>query len=174
MPTEPTRENYAFAGWYTASSGGSKVTSSTVFTGTRNTTYYARWSQTFSVTVPTSLPLVMDQNGNVTGGAAQIVNGSSGNVVVSAVTLRGENGWKIVPYVTNMAHQKVDAKVVGFSLNGVATVKSAEEESLSLTGDWTIPQSGSLGLDYDAVVSAVSQAVKSETILSAIFVLKWS
>ena len=174
LPADPTRENYTFSGWYTANSGGSKVTSSTVFTGTSNTTYYARWSQTFSVTVPTSMPMVMDKHGNVTGGTAEIINNSSGNVVVSAVTLRGENGWKIVPYATNMAHQKVDAKVVGFSLNGAATVKSAEEESLSLIGSWSIPQNASLTLNYDAVVSAVSQAVKSETILSAIFVLKWS
>ena len=174
LPAEPTKENYAFDGWYTASSGGSKVTASTVFTGTSNTTYYAHWSQTFSVMVPTSLPLVMDQHGNVTGGTAQIVNNSSGKVVISAVTLRGENGWKIVPYATNMAHQKVDAKLVGFSLNGAATVKSAKEESLSLTGSWDILQNGSFVLNYDAVVSAVSQAVKNETILSAIFVLKWS
>ena len=128
----------------------------------------------FSVTVPTSLPLVMDESGNVTGIVAQIVNSSTGDVTVSAVTLRGENGWKIVPYATNIAHQKVDAKMVGFCLNGAATVKSGEEESLSLTDDWTVPQDGSLDLDYDAVVSALSQAVKNETILSAIFVLKWT
>jgi len=128
----------------------------------------------FSVTVPTSLPLLMDQDGNVNTSAAQIVNNSSGDVTISSVTLRGENGWKIVPYATEMAHQKVDAKLVGFSLNGAATATSREEESLSLTGDWTIPQSSSLDLDYDAVISAVSQAVKEETILSAIFVLEWT
>ena len=128
----------------------------------------------FSVTVPTSLPLVMDQDGNVNASAAQIVNNSTGAVTISSVTLRGENGWKIVPYSTEMAHQKVDAKVVGFSLNGAATTISGEEEKLSLTGDWTIPQNDSLDLDYDAVISAVSQAVENETILSAIFVLKWS
>ena len=128
----------------------------------------------FSVTVPTSLPLVMDQNGNVSTPAAQIVNNSSGAVIISSVTLRSENGWKIVPYDTEMAHQKVDAKVVGFSLNGAATTTFGEEESLPMTVDWTIPQNGSLDLDYDAVISAVSQAVRSETILSAVFVLKWS
>ena len=76
--------------------------------------------------------------------------------------------------ITKFKDVSKNAKLVGFSLNGAGTVKSAEEESLSLTRDWTIPQGGSLDLDYDAVVSAVSQAVKSETILSAIFVLKWS
>ena len=80
----------------------------------------------------------------------------------------------IVPCATEMAHQKVDAKVVGFSLNGTSTVKSGDEESLTLSGDWTISQNSSLDLDYDAVISAVSQAVENETILSAIFALKWS
>ena len=174
LPAEPTRENYTFSGWYTAASGGSKVTNSTVFSGTSNTTYYARWSQTFSVTVPTSLPLVMDQRGNVTGGAAQIVNNSSGNVVVSAVTLRGENGWTIVPYTTNMAHEKVDANLVGFSINGAATTKTGAEEALTLNGDWRILQGSKMPLNYDAVISAVSQAVKNETILTVIFVLQWA
>ena len=127
----------------------------------------------FSVVVPTSLPLVMDENGIINASTAQIVNNSTGDVTISSVTLRGENGWKIVPYATEMAHQKVDAKVVGFSLNGAATAASGEEENLSLTGDWTIPQNSSLNLDYDAVISAVSQAVQEETILSVIFVLKW-
>lgn len=42
--TAPTRTGYTFDGWYTASSGGSKVTTSTVFSA--NTTVYAHWSQT--------------------------------------------------------------------------------------------------------------------------------
>ena len=73
-----------------------------------------------------------------------------------------------------MAHQKVDAKVIGFRLNGVDTTKTVAEEALVLSDSWGIPQSGSLVLNYDAVVSALSQAVKNETVLSAIFVLKWA
>lgn len=38
-----TRDYYTFDGWYTAASGGSKVSSDTVITG--NTTLYAHWTQ---------------------------------------------------------------------------------------------------------------------------------
>ena len=38
----PTRSNYTFDGWYTASSGGTRVYSTTVVTG--NITYYAHWT----------------------------------------------------------------------------------------------------------------------------------
>ena len=41
LPT-PTRSGYTFKGWYTAASGGSKVTTSTVFT--YDTTLYAQWT----------------------------------------------------------------------------------------------------------------------------------
>ena len=39
----PTRNGYTFAGWYTAASGGSQVTSSTKM-GAGNTTIYAHWN----------------------------------------------------------------------------------------------------------------------------------
>ena len=42
LPT-PTRDYYTFSGWYTAASGGSKVTSSTTM-GAGNTTIYAQWT----------------------------------------------------------------------------------------------------------------------------------
>ncbi len=41
LPT-PTRDYYNFTGWYTAASGGSKVSSSTTM-GASNTTVYAQW-----------------------------------------------------------------------------------------------------------------------------------
>jgi len=41
LPT-PARSNYTFNGWYTAATGGTQVTTSTVFNG--STTIYARWT----------------------------------------------------------------------------------------------------------------------------------
>ena len=49
LPT-PTKSGYTFNGWYTAASGGSKVTSSTTVTATGNHTLYAQWTCTHSST----------------------------------------------------------------------------------------------------------------------------
>lgn len=42
LPT-PTRSGYSFLGWYTAATGGSKITSSSTVSITANTTLYAHW-----------------------------------------------------------------------------------------------------------------------------------
>ncbi len=41
----PTRENYRFEGWYTASEGGEKITANTIFTDESPKTLYARWKE---------------------------------------------------------------------------------------------------------------------------------
>ncbi len=43
LPT-PTRTGYTFAGWYTSSSGGTKVTSSTILSTTGNKSIHAHWT----------------------------------------------------------------------------------------------------------------------------------
>lgn len=43
LPT-PTLSRYSFEGWYTAASGGTKITTDTVFS--ENTTVYAQWKYT--------------------------------------------------------------------------------------------------------------------------------
>ena len=42
LPASPTLDGYTFDGWYTETVGGTKVTTSTVFTG--DTTLYAHWT----------------------------------------------------------------------------------------------------------------------------------
>jgi len=44
LPT-PTRDYYTFNGWYTAKSGGTKVTADTVLSSGGNVTLYAQWTQ---------------------------------------------------------------------------------------------------------------------------------
>ena len=175
LPTEPTRKNAEFLGWFTEATGGTQVTANDTFTETADKTYYAHWeiTEVFSVTVPVVLPLTVDENGEVHTGAAEIINGSTGEVIVSSVSISTKNGWQLVPFNTDMAHVKVDAKQLGFKINDSVTAKTGDTETLVLRGPWDIAENGKLPISYDAVVSAVSKAVTEQEVLSIVFVLEW-
>ena len=175
LPIEPTRKNADFLGWFTEANGGTQVTENDVFTETADKTYYAHWeiTEVFSVTVPVTLPLVVDESGEVHVGTAEIINASTGEVVVSSVSISTKNGWQLVPFDTDMAHAKVDAKQLGFKINNSVTTKTGDTETLVLRGSWDIAESGKLPLSYDAVVSAVSKAITEQEVLSVVFVLEW-
>ena len=175
LPTEPTRKNAEFLGWFTEKDGGTEVDSNTTYTTDGETTYYAHWEITeiFSVTVPVTLPLVIDENGEVHTGSAEIINGSTGVVVVSSVSISTKNGWQLVPFNTDMAHEKVDARLLGFKINDSETTKTGNTETFTLAAPWEIAENGKLPLSYDAIVSAVSKAVTEQEVLSVVFVLEW-
>ena len=175
LPTEPTRKNAEFLGWFTEANGGTQVDANTIYKTDGDSTYYAHWeiTEVFSVTVPVTLPLIVDEGGEVHVGAAEIINASTGDVIVSSVSISTKNGWQLVPYTTDMAHAKVDAKQLGFKINDSVTTKTGDAETFSLTSPWTIAENGKLPLSYDAVVSAVSKAVTEQEVLSIVFVLEW-
>ena len=175
LPTEPTRKNAEFLGWFTEATGGTQVDANTIYKTDADSTYYAHWeiTEVFSVTVPVVLPLTVDENGEVHVGAAEIINGSTGEVIVSSVSISTKNGWQLVPFDTDMAHEKVDARLLGFKINDSETTKTGDAETFSLTSPWTIAENGKLPLSYDAVVSAVSQPVTEQDVLSVVFVLEW-
>ena len=175
LPTEPTRKNAEFLGWFTEATGGTQVTANDVFTETTDKTYFAHWeiTEVFSVTVPVVLPLTVDENGEVHTGSAEIINASTGTVVVSSVSISTKNGWQLVPYTTDMAHEKVDAKLLGFKINDAQTSKTGDAETFALSAPWEITENGRLPISYDAVVSAVSKAITEQEVLSVVFVLEW-
>ena len=175
LPKDPERKNAEFLGWFTEKDGGTEVDSNTIYTTDGETTYYAHWeiTEVFSVTVPVTLPLIVDESGEVHAGTAEIINGSTGEVVVSSVSISTKNGWQLVPYTTDMAHEKVDAKLLGFKINDAQTNKTGDTEIFSLTSPWKIAENSRLPLSYDAVVSAVSKAVTEQEVLSIVFVLEW-
>jgi len=175
LPTEPTRKNAEFLGWFTEVNGGTQVDANTIYKTDADSTYYAHWeiTEVFSVTVPVTLPLIVDEGGEVHVGAAEIINASTGDVIVSSVSISTKNGWQLVPYTTDMAHAKVDAKQLGFKINDSVTTKTGDAETFSLTSPWKIAENGKLPLSYDAVVSAVSQPVTEQDVLTVVFVLEW-
>ena len=176
LPKDPERKNAEFLGWFTEKDGGTEIDSNTTYTTDGETTYYAHWEITeiFSVTVPVVLPLTLDENGEVHTGSAEIINASTGAVVVSSVSISTKNGWQLVPYTTDMAHEKVDAKLLGFKINDLETKNNGGAETFTLSAPWQIAENGRLPISYDAVVSAVSQPVTEQDVLSIVFVLEWA
>lgn len=129
----------------------------------------------FSVTLPASMPVVMDESGRIfTADSAKIVNNSNLAVSVSEVKLTSANGWAIVPYTTNMANVKVDSQKIGFKINGTSTRNNSKSETLRIGDGWKVEKNDSLSLTYDAVVSPVSAAVNSKQVLNVSFIVDWA
>lgn len=128
----------------------------------------------FSVTVPAVMNLTLSKDGQIYAATnATITNNSTGAVTVSEVKLTADNGWTIVPYDTNMADERVDTKLIGFKVNDAESLYSGYTENLTLSSDWDIAKSDSISLEYDAVVSATSEAI-DEQVLTVVFVLNWA
>ena len=75
---EATKDGYTFDGWYTAPSGGTKISSSTVITG--NVIYYAQFT---SAPVTTYYTVIWDANGGSCGTASTSVE--SGKAISTAI-----------------------------------------------------------------------------------------
>ena len=75
----PTRSGYSFDGWYTSAGGGTKISTSTVFT--KDTTVYAHWNKntTYAISVPSSIT-----GGAVTPNASSAASGETVTLTVSA------------------------------------------------------------------------------------------
>lgn len=114
LPSSPTRSGYTFSGWYTAASGGTKVTSDTKMTG--NMTIYAQWSASYTVTY--------NPNGGSGGpGTASYSSGATVNVSYSPepvksvyVTFDANTGKFSVSNSSTYKH-KIDLKFIGWNDN---------------------------------------------------------
>ena len=72
-----------------------------------------------SVTVPTALPMAVNQTGDVTTATdCKIVNNSFGAVRVKSVTISTANGWKLTAFgdKATLASEKVDSNKLGFAM----------------------------------------------------------
>lgn len=140
-----------------------------------------------SVTVPTVLPIAVGTDGSVTtADSARITNNSYGAVKVSKVEITAQGGWKLADFTTDMAKEKVDSDLFGFSLTvggGAActtdgsnesaqTLLAAAAEGCYMTGAGDAAGS-SVAVAYDAIVSSVSEAVTNTAIASVVFTVEW-
>ena len=87
LPT-PTRTGYTFNGWYTATSGGTKITSSSTVSITSNQTLYAQWT-------PYVYTVTFDANGGSCSTSSKTVTYDStyGTLPTPTRTCYTFNGW---------------------------------------------------------------------------------
>ncbi len=65
--SDPVRSGYEFKGWFTYSSGGTQITSSTTYDVAGNDTLYAHWEP---------IPFVVNLNRNIASGTSDLTGGS--------------------------------------------------------------------------------------------------
>ena len=127
---------------------------------------------TFSVTVPTSLPVKLTANGTVDVATnAAITNNSSGRVKITNVAVNAQEGWTVEDYTTDLSDKQVNAKVLALSING----KGAKtQESAMAEAFHTIAPGGTEPVTYQANVPARSSATDSaEEMATVVFTIAW-
>lgn len=163
-------------------SGGSGTTPVTLSTSDGSGT-------AMSVILPTSFPVAMSENGDVTTATdCKIINNSYGAVRVASVNINAENGWKLTAFgdKTTLAGEKVDSNKFGFALSigsgEMLKTDSSDKESQCLlaapTDGCYIFGIGNEGkniapVHYDAIVTPLSGAVVNTTIANVVFVIEW-
>ena len=142
-----------------------------------------------SVTVPTALPMAMSQTGDVTtADNCRIVNNSYGAVRVKSVTITAENGWKLTAFgdKATLASEKVDSNKLGFALSiGGGKQVVTDNSNASTQALISAPAAGcymsgvgnasgnTVAVEYDAIVTPLSNAVTNANIANVVFVIEW-
>lgn len=97
----PTRDYYTFDGWYTEESGGTNITSSSVYTTPTNVTLYAHWtcnSYTASWSTGTGYSITVNRTSSPYGGASTGTISSGSKVYygdVLNITYTASTGYSI-------------------------------------------------------------------------------
>ena len=134
---------------------------------------------TFSVTVPTSLPVSVDANGAVTVATdAKIINNSFGAVKVTDLKVAATGGWALFDYDSaDMTAEKVNTKKMAMIINGEKTTGA---DAISFTaGNWNrmegknATDSDELAITYNAKVPAQSAAINGSTVANVTFTVAW-
>jgi len=126
---------------------------------------------TFSVTVPTVLPIEVDNKGEVTVATDnKIINNSYGMVEVKGVEVQSQNGWVLQNFNTDFKTKRVGIKEYGFQLNGenVAIDGSCSADSFE-------PISGNdeISFSYNANIATQSTALEDIQIANVVFTMGW-
>lgn len=138
-----------------------------------------REAATFSVVVPTTLPISVDADGNVTTATdATIINNSSAPVAVTKVELASLSDWTLAAYSRDILNLPVDAKQFGLQMNigdkTVATSNSGTSDVLSDSLNARIVKGQNCAVTYNALFPARTVAVSDTQIANVVFTVGWA
>ena len=141
-----------------------------------------------NVTVPTTLPMAMSDDGTVvTATDCKIINNSYGAVRVKSVTISAANDWHLTAFgpKSSLAAEKVDSNKLGFALsigggeqvstkndNATQQLISAPVAGCYMTGVGDTARNA-VAIDYSAIVTPLSNAMNNATVANVVFVIEW-
>lgn len=141
-----------------------------------------------SVTIPTTLPMAVNQQGDVTTATdCRIVNNSYGAVRVKSATITANNGWSLTSFgdKSTLAGEKVNSNKLGFAMSIGGGSQVATEGSASTQALISSPIDGCymygcgdtsrnfVNVSYNAIVTPLSQAVTNANVANVMFVVEW-
>lgn len=138
-----------------------------------------REAATFSVVVPTTLPISVDADGNVTTATdTAIINNSGATVAVTKVELNSQSNWTLAAYNRDILNLPVDAKQFGLQMNigdkTVATSNSGTSDVLSDSLNARIVKGQNCAVTYNALFPARTAAVSDTQIANVVFTVGWA
>ncbi len=121
----------------------------------------------FSVTVPMSLPIGVNSEGEVIlSDSLYVRNNSDASIEISEIIIKPANDWTLVSLDENFFNKQVDLKEFGLGVFGadMATTQSFIPKVIQPLEESAI--------DYSAVIAPQTQD-RSEVIANVVFVLNW-
>lgn len=96
-------------------------------------------------------------------------------ITADAFPVIGTSGSQALTYFAKVSGdaqntENLDSRRIGFILNGT----DGYHGILAQDGRWTAERDSSIPLSYDAVVSATSEAITGEQVLTVVFVVDWA
>ncbi len=128
---------------------------------------------TFSVTVPTGLPVTVSADGTVSvSSTAKIINNCNGAVKCTSVAVTGQNGWTQHAWDANdLKGETVGSKIFALKIMDTETNSNAAAVG---TAVGSIAANGEKTLTYDAQIAPQAAAVAADTtIANIVFTIGW-
>ena len=132
----------------------------------------------FSVVVPTTLPISVDADGNVTTATdAAIINNSGAPVAVTKIELASLSDWTLAAYSRDILNLPVDTRQFGLQMNigdkTIATSNSGTSDILSDSLNARIAKGQNCAVTYNALFPAQTAAVSDTQIANVVFTVGW-